>query len=86
MAFAEAEFVLGDGLFDLEGVPLISLPAGVEVGPGLETGPLRATELADSFRRARAQLQPVLRNYQVYPGAKGGIGLHRRARSSGRAC
>jgi methyl-accepting chemotaxis protein WspA len=67
-AFADANSYANLYLFDPEGALLIAYRPGLEVGPGLETGPLRATELAGAFRRARALVQPVLSDMQIYPG------------------
>ncbi len=55
-------------LLDLKGIPLVSYRPWLDVGTGIETGPLARTELAEGYRRARALLQPVVSNYQLYPG------------------
>jgi methyl-accepting chemotaxis protein WspA len=67
-AFADANSYENFYLFDPDGVLLIAYRPGLEFGPGLETGPLRATELAGAFRRSRALVQPVLSDMQIYPG------------------
>jgi len=67
-AFAQASSYANLYLFDADGVPLISYRPGLDIGPGLETGPLRATELAGAFRRSRALIQPVFAGMQIYPG------------------
>jgi methyl-accepting chemotaxis protein WspA len=67
-AFADANSYANFYLFDPEGILLIAYRPGLEFGPGLETGPLRATELAGAFRRSRALVQPVLSDMQIYPG------------------
>ncbi len=59
-------------LFNLEGEPLLSLRPGLDAGPSLAAGPLRGTELAEAFLRARSLLQSVVTNYQLYPGRKAG--------------
>ncbi len=55
-------------LLDLEGVPLITYRPWLEVGSGLMNGPLARTDLAEAFQRSRALLQPVISNFQLYPG------------------
>ncbi len=67
-AFNDANSYANLHLFNIDGSPLMSYRAGLDVGAGLETGPLKGTELAGAFRRARAVLQPVLADMQVYPG------------------
>src|SRR5262249_21152854 len=55
-------------LFNVDGALLTTYRPGLDVGPGLETGPLKATELAGAFRRSRALILPVLSDMQIYPG------------------
>ncbi len=74
-AYVEAVSYENLTLFDLDGVALVSHRPGLDFGATLESGPLKETELADGFRRARALLQPVLTNFQVYPGRKAGSGF-----------
>jgi methyl-accepting chemotaxis protein WspA len=68
VAFAEANSYVNFYLFSVDGEPLISYRPGLEIGPSLESGPLKGTELAGAFRRARALIQPVMADMQVYPG------------------
>jgi methyl-accepting chemotaxis protein WspA len=70
-AFVDAYSYANLYLFDVAGAPLVSYRPGLDVGSGLETGPLKATELAGAFRRTRALLQPVLSDMQIYPGRGG---------------
>ncbi len=67
-AFAEAKSYANFYLFNAEGVLLISYRPGLDVGPTLESGPLKGTELAGAFRRSRALIQPVVADMQLYPG------------------
>ena len=67
-AFADAYSYPNFYLFNTSGALLIAYRPGLDVGPGLEAGPLKATELAGAFRRSRAAIQPVLSDMQVYPG------------------
>ena len=62
-------------LLDLRGVPLVSYRPGLDYGPSLESGPLRGTQLAETFRRVRALLMPVTANFQVYPGREAPSGF-----------
>jgi methyl-accepting chemotaxis protein WspA len=71
-ARAEANSYANFYLIGADGALLISYQPGLEFGSGLETGPLRATELAGAFRRARALVQPVLSDMQIYPGRDSG--------------
>jgi methyl-accepting chemotaxis protein WspA len=67
-AFVEAKSYANFLLFDADGRLLVAHRPGLEVGPGLESGPLKGTELAGAFRRSRALIQPVLADMQLYPG------------------
>jgi methyl-accepting chemotaxis protein WspA len=67
-AFAESNSYANFYLFNIDGALLISYRPGLDVGPTLESGPLKGTELAGAFRRSRALLQPVLADMQLYPG------------------
>ena len=67
-AFADAYTYPNFYLFDAAGALLVAYRPGLDVGSGLEAGPLKATELAGAFRRSRALIQPVLSDMQVYPG------------------
>jgi methyl-accepting chemotaxis protein WspA len=67
-AFTEAKSYANFLVFDAEGRLLVAFRPGLEVGPDLESGPLKATELAGAFRRSRALVQPVLADMQLYPG------------------
>ena len=71
-ARAEANSYANFYLIGPDGTLLIAYRPGLEFGSGLETGPLRATELAGAFRRARALVQPVLSDMQIYPGRDSG--------------
>jgi methyl-accepting chemotaxis protein WspA len=55
-------------LFNPEGDFLISDKPGLDPGRNLLTGPLRNKEFAEAFQRARMLLQPVISDYQLYPG------------------
>jgi methyl-accepting chemotaxis protein WspA len=55
-------------LFDADGNTLFRFLSDVDPGPNLRTGPLRNSELAEVFERARTLLQATLSDYQVYPG------------------
>lgn len=55
-------------LFDVAGRALLRLNDGLETGESLLAGPLRDTELAEVFRRARALLQGEVSDFQEYPG------------------
>jgi methyl-accepting chemotaxis protein WspA len=67
-AFADAYSYANFHMFDASGSLMLSYKPGLDFGSGLETGPLKSTELAGSFRRSRALIQPVLSDMQVYPG------------------
>jgi methyl-accepting chemotaxis protein WspA len=67
-AFTEAGSYVNFTLFNAEGEPLLSFKPGLEIGPSLERGPQKGTELAGAFRRSRALIQPVLADMQIYPG------------------
>jgi methyl-accepting chemotaxis protein WspA len=66
--FTEANSYRNFYLFNVSGEPLLSFKPGLDIGPSLENGPLKATELTSAFRRARALLQPILGDMQLYPG------------------
>jgi methyl-accepting chemotaxis protein WspA len=72
-AFSDANSYANFYLFSPDGVLMLANKPGLDFGPGLETGPLRSTELAGAFRRARALLQPVLSDMQIYPGRDSGV-------------
>lgn len=55
-------------IFDIEGTPLASHQSGFDLGTNLLTGPMKGTELADTFVRARTLLQAVMSDFQLYPG------------------
>jgi methyl-accepting chemotaxis protein WspA len=57
-------------LFDPQGTLLLSHAPFMEPGENVLTGRFRGTEFADVFERCRHLLQPVLSNYQLYPGLK----------------
>jgi methyl-accepting chemotaxis protein WspA len=57
-------------LFLLDGTLLLRLHQDIPIGPSLPQGPLKDTELADVFGRAKMLLQSVFSNYQLYPGAR----------------
>ena len=66
--FTEANNYKNYYLFNVDGDLFFSNKPGLAIDPGLETGPMKATELAGAFRRARALLQPVVADMQIYPG------------------
>jgi methyl-accepting chemotaxis protein WspA len=68
--FGEAHSYENLHLFGPDGAPLLSWKPGLDVGPNLATGPLRGTELAESFGRSRSLLQASVAGFQVYPGRK----------------
>ena len=70
VAYVESAGYANLMLFDAEGMPLVAYRPVVEVGAGLTSGALKESELADGFTRARAVLQPVVTDFQVYPGRK----------------
>jgi len=55
-------------VFNLDGAPLISFRPGFDVGTNILTGPMKGSEFADVFTRARTLLQAVMSDYQLYPG------------------
>ncbi|AMV37850.1 methyl-accepting chemotaxis protein [Planctomyces sp. SH-PL62] len=55
-------------LFDRDGRLLDRLDDRLEIGEGLLSGPLRDSELAEVFRRARTLLQGVVSDFQPYSG------------------
>jgi len=57
-------------LYDARGVLLMQEAPSLELGVALANGPMRGTEYADVHARARAQLQPVVSDYQLYAGHK----------------
>ncbi len=67
-AFADPASYQNLVLLDLAGAPLMAHRPWLDVGPGLMSGPLARSELAESFQRSRSLLQPVVSNYQLYPG------------------
>jgi methyl-accepting chemotaxis protein WspA len=54
--------------FGIDGRRLVSQRPGLDTGDSLLEGPLKQTEIADVFIRARTLLQAVLSDYQIYPG------------------
>jgi methyl-accepting chemotaxis protein WspA len=66
--FADAYSYANFYLFDASGALLITYRPGLEIGSGLETGPLKGTELVGAFQRSRALIQPVVSDMQIYPG------------------
>ena len=73
--YAEAYAYENITLLDIRGVPLVSARPGLDFGAGLESGPLKGTQLAESFRRAQALLMPVMASFQIYPGRKSASGF-----------
>jgi methyl-accepting chemotaxis protein WspA len=67
-AFTEANSYENFFIFNAEGEPLLQYKPGLEIGSGLDIGALKGTELAGAFRRARALIQPVMADMQIYPG------------------
>ena len=56
-------------LFANDGRLLMRTFTGLDTGPNVLEGPLKNTEIADVFARAKSLLQSVLADYQVYPGS-----------------
>ena len=77
-AFADANSYANFYLFDAGGVLLADFRPGLDVGPGLETGPLRATELAGAFRRSRAADPAGRVGDAGLPGSRRGLVVRRR--------
>ena len=57
-------------LYNTAGVLLISDKPRDAASSSLDSGPLRESELGEAFRRSKSLLQPILTNFQVYPGRK----------------
>jgi methyl-accepting chemotaxis protein WspA len=57
-------------IFDVDGNLLVSHAPFMEPGENVLTGSFRGTEFSNVFERTRHLLQPVLSNYQLYPGRK----------------
>lgn len=57
-------------LFSPEGELLFRLHDDLDIGHSIEAGPLKDTELAGVFDRARTLLQSEMSDYQIYPGLK----------------
>ncbi|MDR3622600.1 MAG: methyl-accepting chemotaxis protein [Paludisphaera borealis] len=55
-------------VFDVRGRLLYRLKSNLDLGDGLLTGPLRGSELAEVFQRAKMLLQAETSDFQVYPG------------------
>jgi len=55
-------------LFDPEGRFLYRLKPGLNVGVNLLSGPLKGSELAEVFERAKMLLQAEVSDYQIYSG------------------
>jgi methyl-accepting chemotaxis protein WspA len=55
-------------LFDVEGRLLYRLNTVLDFGDGLLTGPLKNSEFAEVFQRAKMLFQPEASDFQVYPG------------------
>ncbi len=55
-------------LFDVRGRLLHQLKANLDVGDDLMTGPLKDSELAGVFQRAKMLFQAVISDFQAYPG------------------
>lgn len=66
--FAETYGYSNAFLLGLDGRLLMRLKPDVDLGANLLEGPLRQSELADLFERARMLLQAVHADYQLYPG------------------
>lgn len=60
-------------LFGVDGKLLVQLVDELDIGSNLKEGPLKDSELADSFDRAKILLQAVFADYQIYPGNKAPI-------------
>ena len=70
VAYVEAAGYANLILFNSDGVPLVSYRPVPEIGAGLSSGALKESELAVGFTRARALLQPVVSDFQIYQGHK----------------
>ena len=57
-------------IFGVDGKLLLRIHDDLNVGSNLKSGPLKSTELADLFDRARMLLQAEVADYEVYPGEK----------------
>ena len=68
LSFLEAYGYTNIYLFDATGQLLLQVKSGLNVGDNLLAGPLKGTELAEVFERARMLLQSEVSDYQVYPG------------------
>jgi methyl-accepting chemotaxis protein WspA len=55
-------------LFSIDGKLLLRLQTDIEPGPNLLEGPLKQSELADLFLRAKMLLQAVSADFEIYPG------------------
>jgi methyl-accepting chemotaxis protein WspA len=55
-------------LFDVAGRLLFRAKVDLDVGENLLSGPLKGSELAEVFARAKMLLQSEVSDYQVYPG------------------
>jgi methyl-accepting chemotaxis protein WspA len=55
-------------LFAPGGEPLLRLKSDMDLGPKIQQGPLKGTELAGVIDRARTLLQTEMSDYQLYPG------------------
>ncbi|WP_337172971.1 methyl-accepting chemotaxis protein [Paludisphaera sp.] len=55
-------------VFDVAGRPLLRLNEGLEIGESLLEGPLRGSELAAAFLRAKVLMQGEVSDFQEYPG------------------
>jgi methyl-accepting chemotaxis protein WspA len=55
-------------LFDVDGKLLLRMDDNLDIGPNLLQGPLKESELAEVFNRAKLLLQSVFADFQIYPG------------------
>ncbi|WP_435011828.1 methyl-accepting chemotaxis protein (plasmid) [Tundrisphaera lichenicola] len=74
-SLVEAKSLGNLSLFDLRGVPLVSYRPGLDYGESLLTGPLKGTQLAETFRKCQFLLMPMTTNFQVYPGREDPTGF-----------
>lgn len=57
-------------IFDSQGRVILRLKADIDAGPNLLTGPLKDSELANVFKKAKESDQSVFSEFAIYPGTK----------------
>ena len=70
MTFSETLGSANLCLFNIRGRLLFQLDSDLNLGENLFTGPLKDSELAEAFERARILIQPTASDYQLYPGLR----------------